>query len=149
MDPVEEPDPAQATHCDQGFSGNHDPPRRTDRLFFQPGGDVDRVSDHGVIEASLQGTHPAGNNHSRVDPDPVLDRKQALGLAVAVESGKCPSHFDRRPSGPERVVLGIWEISEDSHHRIADQFVDAALMQLHRFFHAGEVLVEKRDELFR
>jgi hypothetical protein len=95
------------------------------RRLLQPGGDVESVSRGQALLRT--GDHLAG-----VDPDPSLDPELGEGLA----------HLECGPAGADRIVLVDGRNAEDGHHRVADEFLDAAAVALDDRLHPPEVADE-------
>ena len=59
--------------------------------------------------------------------------------AFQPELGQCLPHLERRPQRAQRVVLVHERHSENGHHRVADELLDAAPVPLHNRLHLLEI----------
>lgn len=90
------------------------------RRLLQAGGGVGRVADDDGVTADH---HLAGvDARAGGEPEP------PAGLELEVQLGQRVGHGDRRPHGPEGVVLPQFPGAEAGHHCVADELLDLAPM---------------------
>ena len=100
------------------------------RRLLEPGGDIDRTPGHEGVSAC--------DDLTGVDADPGRDR-EPLEFAA---------HLDRRPDGPQSVVLVQVGHAEERHHRVAHELLDGAAVTLDHGAHGVEVLRHDRTQGF-
>ena len=103
--------------------------------LLEPRGDVDRVTGREPLSRGrVSDDHLAGvDAGASGEANPVL-----LGELV-VDASESLLHLERRPHGPEGVVLVDDRHSEHGHDRVADELLDRAAVALERRLHRAEV----------
>ena len=94
--------------------------------------DVDRV-------AGYQPLRRAGHHLTGVHTDPALDAQRR----------QCLPHLDRRPAGPQRVVLVHHRHTEHRQHRITDELLHRPAMRLDDPAHPLEIAAQQCPQRLR
>ena len=108
---------------------------------------VHLVSDHCVIEALFTADVP-DNHFSGVDADSNRQGFHARSLPFLIEALQFGAHLEGRTHGTERVIRITDRGTPKSHHGVADEFVEGALVSKHSIGHPSEVLVQYLNQAF-
>ncbi len=125
-----------------GARADEDGPRLGERL--QPRGDVDRVASDKEVAPVACGA--GGGDIAGVDADAHVEfrRVPVGGAALGVEVAQGCLHIQRGAHGAHRIVLVRDRQAEDSHHSVADVFLDRAAVAADLACHRGEERGQQR-----
>ena len=124
------------------------------RLPFQARRQIDRIAEHRIIEAQV-GAHIADDASPGVEPDADLERDEALAgffgllLALLIERLDAAEHFERGLAGIDLVRRVVQRGVPERHDRVADIFVDRAVVLDDGVGHGREEIVHQRRQTLR
>ena len=108
----------------------------------EAGGQVDPVTQHGVVEAFF-GAHAACHDGTCGDADSYFEGE--LGLAVQLVAGL--SHGEGAADGVLGIIFRRFGCPEEDHDHVTDKFVDCAPVSIGDFSEGRHVVIEKLDDV--